>query len=164
MTMTHIETIELGASAATVTFSGISQDFTDLLIKVSARSTRTGQATDILLLKPNGSAASFSALFFYGTGTTSTSTTVTTGAVGYTPTADVVADTFGNADIYISNYTVNGNIAISVDGVTEDNATAARQFLISALSTAGTAISSIELDLNSADFTANSTFSLYGIS
>jgi len=161
--MELIETVELASSASSITFSSIPQDYDDLMILVSARSTRTGANQDLFLMNPNATTGSFSQVILFGDGSTATSSQGTTNAVGYLPTADTTSNTFGNIEVYISNYTSTGNKSISVDGATENNATNARQFIFACLSTLASAYTSIEMELNTSIFDTGSVFSLYGV-
>ena len=163
MTMTHIETIELGSSAASITLSSISQDFTDLAIFVSARSTVTGTTNTGGEVAFNGSTANFSTTTLFGTGSSQGSNT-RTNDIFFLPTGDTTANTYSNNFAIISNYTASQNKSISIDNVTEANATQAYILLNASLWSNTAAITSILIQPASGDFTANSTFSLYGIS
>jgi hypothetical protein len=78
--------------------------------------------------------------------------------------AGATANTFSNADIYIPNYTSSNAKSVSVDGVTENNATEASATLTAGLSTDTAAITSITvIALSSGTIATNSTFTLYGI-
>ena len=158
-----LERIELNASAASVTFSNIPQTgYTDLKLVISARTTRALE-TDAISLSFNGVATNQTSRYVEGTGASAGSSSLTsfrTQATGATATAN----TFGNSEFYIPNYTGNTFKSASSDGVSENNATAAYAWLVANLWSSTAAITSITVtDLNSADFVANSTFSLYGL-
>lgn len=161
--MKHIETIELDSSQASITFSSIPQDYTDLKILISARSTRTGSERDGLLLYPNGSSGNWSNIVFYGDGSNVQTTTNDPNKVSWITSSDTPLSTFGNAEVYISNYTSTGNKSISSDSVTENNATTVRIAIWAGLSTLNASITSIEFNLAAGDLVQGSTFSLYGI-
>jgi citrate lyase synthetase len=75
------------------------------------------------------------------------------------------ANTFSNGEIYIPNYTVAQNRAISAFGVEENNATTAYTTASASLYRSTTAITSITLIYTGGNnHLAGSTFYLYGIS
>jgi hypothetical protein len=54
MSLSLIQTVEVGPSGTSgILFSSIPQNFDDLVLLVSARSTRAGQSADLLSLKIN---------------------------------------------------------------------------------------------------------------
>ena len=73
------------------------------------------------------------------------------------------ASTFGNAELYIPNYTSSNNKSFSADSVTENNATAAYSQLIAGLWSNVTAITSLSLAPSSGTFVQHSTATLYGV-
>jgi hypothetical protein len=160
-----LERIELAASAASVTFSNIPQTgYTDLKVVISSRSTGGGSAWSDIIIKPNNSTTSISTRVLYGTGSAAASTTFTTGipAVGEGTTG--TASTFGNAEIYIPNYTSSNFKSFSADSVSENNATSSLAQLGAMLWSDTAAITSLVFtDFNSGNFVSGSTFSLYGL-
>jgi hypothetical protein len=158
-----LERTELNAAAASVTFSNIPQTgYTDLKIVVSARSDRASVVDD-LAISFNGNTASFTGRELYGDGSSAASIT-TARAAGTTTGANATANTFGNSEIYIPNYTGSANKSFSVDGVQETNATAAYAELYASLWSNTAAITSIGFaPLSGTNLLTGSTFSLYGI-
>jgi len=160
--MIHIETIELGSSQASITFSSIPQEYTDLKILVSARSDRTSADGDEIQMQLNSESSS--SIVLYGTGSGVSTYSVTDDRVAFISGDNVTANTFNNASIYISNYTSTNNKSVSSDSVWENNATRADQALFAFLSTSSEATTSITLNPRvGTNFLAGSTFSLYGI-
>ena len=167
MTMTHIETIELGTAAASITFSAISQDFTDLVILLSARSDRSGEQEDVAYLTFNSSTSNYSTLSLEGTGSTVSSDT----AGGQSSKFDrldipgplFTSNTFGNISLYISNYTQAQAKSVSADLVEENNGTFARQRINAYLWNDTAAITSVTFT-PIANFVTGTVASLYGIS
>jgi hypothetical protein len=161
-----IQAHTLTGSAASVTFSNIPQNFTDLVIKVSARSNVSSTFSD-LTLKFNDSTSSYSNKIIYGDGSTAGgySNNYTTRAyLGTMAAASTTANTFTNQEVYIPGYTLSNNKSFSVESVTENNATGAYQILSSNLWANSSAITSIEItSQTSGSLVANSTFMLYGI-
>ena len=151
---------------SSIIFSSIPQTYTDLLLKVSIRDGDDNQA----FLKFNSSTTGYSALRLQGTGAVAQSTTdssTSQGVFGYSvnQNASRTANTFGNAEIYIPNYTGSTAKSFSSDGVEENNATTAYSKLFAGLLTATAAITSITLSSNttSAIFYQYSTAYLYGV-
>jgi len=164
-----LERIQLNASAASVTFSNIPQSgYTDLKIVVSARGTNTGATNDSPALQFNGdTATNYTYRRLYGTGSVAGSDTTSNGYAytAYTGYANATANTFGNSEIYIPNYSVSGiQKSISSDGVSENNATTAYMALMANIWTGTAAISSINIaPVNGSGWAQYSTFSLYGL-
>jgi hypothetical protein len=167
-----IATVEVGSGgAASIEFTSIPNTFTDLLLKASLRSTNNAGDYDPVKININSSSSDFSGKILYGTGSSAGSETPS-GADAtvstYTSNANNTASTFGNIEIYIPNYTSTSNgKSISIDGVSENNATAALASLSAKLWNPATqaAITSIKLLPYSGVklFTQYSTATLYGI-
>ena len=164
MTTTHslIASRTLNTSAASVTFTNIPQTFTDLLIKVSGRSTTNTTGIDILF---NGSSTSYSNKRLYGTGSSALSDSAATTYISNTMINDSTYTTsiFGNGEIYIPNYTSSNNKSVSANGVSENNSTTALMMLTAGLWSNTAAITTILLRPNTGSFSADSCFFLYGI-
>ena len=164
--MKLIQTITLASTAGGVIFSSIPQTFTDLLIVVSARSLRTGNNFEYLGLFINNTFSGYSTRALEGSGSSARSfTEASYRNIGLIPTASATANTFGNAQIYIPNYTSSVNKTASGDSVTENNATEAYQTLNAFTQTITGAVTRVDFDTASsgAGFAIGSTFSLYGI-
>jgi hypothetical protein len=166
-TYVAIATVTVGSGGASyVEFTSIPQTYTDLVIKVSARSTQASTATDILM-QLNGTTANYSNRRLYGNGSATASNTNDYGTdeaqAGGASSANNTASTFGNTEIYIPNYTSSNNKSWSSDAVTENNATGAYQFLDASLLSNTAAVTSIKLYCGSGNFAQYSTATLYGI-
>lgn len=168
-----LETATVSATTAgAVTFNNIPQTgYTDLVIKASARGTFVGANWIAVLLTFNGTGLTdYNEKLLYGTGSSAGSEQYSGSPNGastfFATTNSCTANTFGNAEIYIPNY-ANTTTAktVSVDGVTETNATDALAQLNTMLwnPTVKAAITSITLTPRTDAFAANSTFSLYGV-
>ena len=163
-------TIQLTQNAASVTFDNIPQSgYTDLKIVASIRTDgASANNYGYLDIAFNGSTANYSARRILGYATAVNSGS---GTVFLTPqnTNAATSNTFSNMEITIPNYTSSNYKSISVDGVTENNSTAAESAfctLEAGLWSSTSAITSLGFSVRSgygSSILANSTFSLYGI-
>ena len=164
-TFYKIETVTLSGTASSINFTNIPQTYTDLLIKASLRSTRSDVVAG-MLLNVNGSSSGFATdKMVYGTGSSEGSTFSGSNYIAYINADTATASTFGNLDIYIRNYTTSDSYkSISVDALTENNATAAYSTLWSPAWNSSSPITSIGIQsANSANLMQYSSATLYGI-
>jgi len=159
--MQLIESKTLGTAAASIEFTSIPQDGTDLVLFISGRTARSNEV-DGVLLAFNGSGASFTARRLFGNGSSATSDTVN-GHPFFTG-ATSTSNTFGNSTIYIPNYTGSTNKSFSADGVSENNATLSYQGISAGLWSNTAAITQITVSSEaSSNLQAGSTISLYKV-
>jgi hypothetical protein len=167
-TYTLIKGETLTSSAASYTFTAIPSTFTDLVLRVSARSDTSAQTQQVWLQFNSDTSALYSYLNLGGNGSvvqgnigsSLTSTRTIGGANGNTSTTS----TFGNSEIYIPSYTVSQNKPIGSFGVSESNATAATMAVNAGLWRNTAAITSITiLPSTSLNWLSGSSFYLYGI-
>jgi len=162
MSMTVIEHIEVGSGGqASITFSAIPADFTDLYIVVSARGEFASDY-DVFDIYPNGSSTNDTFRVLRGNGSSATSETDAFIRVRYSAN-NATANTFGNASIYIPNYRASAAKSFSIDAVTENNATQAFQEITAGLWNVTDAITSITLQSILGEFAEYSSATLYGI-
>jgi hypothetical protein len=162
MAITHklIQTTTVGVSgAASIDFTSIPQTYTDLKIVSSLRGTGAGSQ---ILLTFNSSTASFSSRYLFGDGSTTSSGTLARYA-GPFPSSTFTASVFSNSELYIPNYTGSSNKSYSADSVTENNAVGSYLSFVAGLWSVTSAITSITLSTDSANFAQYSSASLYGI-
>jgi hypothetical protein len=160
--MKLIETKTLGTAAASIEFTSIPQDGTDLYIAVNARTTNAA-TTDSVLFKLNGVTTNQSRRRLQGLGSGTPNSSTTT-SLQFTVVGDTAtSNTFGNAGIYIPNYAGSTNKSVSIDLVTEHNATTAYQELHAGLWSSTNAITSLSFEGQGTNFVAGSTVSLYKI-
>jgi hypothetical protein len=162
--MKLIESKTLGTAAASIEFTSIPQDGTDLVVLVSSRSNGAFTSSEIDIAF-NGSSSNFTSRYLYGAGSGSGASATDTTLVGVSSAASNTADTFGNATIYIANYTGSTNKSISTDSVGESNATTAYMAIAATLWSQTAAITSLTLQMDNGvrNFVAGSTASLYKI-
>jgi hypothetical protein len=170
-TFNLIEAKTLASPANSITFASIPQTYTDLKILISARSGQTGTTRENLIIGFNSQLADsgFNWIGMYGyiTGVGTNKTPAAYRIIGDVPAADVTANTFSNAEIYIPTYTSVTPHTFLGESVVEDN-TANGGFLSwsGVLWNGGSeAITSVTIfcGAGSQQFIANSTFYLYGI-
>lgn len=153
-------TVGVGGSS-TIDFTNIPQNYTDLIVRVSARTTgATGG--DQTLIKFNGSTTGYSARLVGGNGSSASSVTI----AQYTMPNDTTSQTtstFNNGEIYIPNYTGSSNKSYSADGVQENNGSAAYAWMTAGLWSNPTAITSIQLYPSADSYAQYTTAYLYGV-
>jgi hypothetical protein len=166
-TYTLLETITVGAAgASSVTFNSIPQTgYTDLIVKVSGRIDYAAIG-DYFKIQFNGVTTAYTDKFLYGNGSAAASASGSL-AESFVVGASATASTFGNAEIYIPNYTSANYKSFSVDAVNENNATSSLVGFFANLWSNTAAITSVTLTpegSGSSNFVEHSTFSLYGVS
>ena len=159
-----IETITVGSGgAASVTFSSIPQTYTDLVLKVSARTDRAAGVSDSVLVKFNNSTTTYTGRILYGDGSSAASQSYSsTGGVSANSNTST-ASIFANAEMYIPNYTGSTNKSFSVDNVTENNGTQSYTILDAGLWSTTSAITSLVCAGANGNLMQYTTLSLYGI-
>lgn len=167
-TYTLIEAKTLATSTASVTFTSIPATYTDLLVKLSTRTSR-GAGNEDVYVEFNGSggtAYSSRRLYATSSGAASDSSTGVAFIEFYSTDGNTAtASTFGNAEMYVPNYASSNNKSVSIDAITENNSTAAIQGLAAGLWSNSAAITSIKFTgASGGSFVQYSTFYLYGIS
>ena len=160
-----IETIEVGAGgAASIEFTSIPQDGVDLVVRASLRNT---DSNITIYTRFNGDTGSnYTRIQLSGNGSSASSSSSSTSRMDLSMVAQSgsTANTFGNSEIYISNYTSATDKSVSNDGVNENNATTAHAGINAGKYTTTSPITSISLLGLGRDFVAGSTASLYKIS
>jgi len=163
-TFTLINAVTVGSGgAANITFSSIPNTYTDLCLKISSRSAAASVNPGVVM-KFNGVGTGYSSWILYGSGTSTSSYSDTSGESAAGAGNNATANTFGNGEIYIPNYAGSTNKSFSSDSVNENNATSSLLMLIAGLWSNTAAITSIVLtDGGSNNFLQYSTAYLYGI-
>lgn len=156
----------LTSSAASVTFSSIPNIYTDLVLRISARSDRT--TSDAFTIQFNSdTSTNYSITRLVGTGSASSSSRTTSDVYlssGLIDWANATANTFSSNEVYIPSYLVSQNKPVGVFSVQEDNATAAGMHVTAGLWRNTAAITSIVLAPSiGPNFVSGSSFFLYGL-
>ena len=129
-TLTLISSATVGAGgAATIDFTSIPQTYTDLVVKISSRDASAGEWNNLDFRISGISSSDYTAQTTYGVGNSAgvgVETNTSAGMRVYHQGNGTTANTFGNIEFYFPNYTsTSNNKTVSVDYVTENNATAA---------------------------------------
>jgi hypothetical protein len=169
-TFVAIQTITVPATPAnTIVFSSIPQTYNDLMILLSARSSRVGD-NDFPVITFNGSSSGFDSSFFYATSGGAAGFQDSIQAYTYVDSSTFAANTFSNTMFYIPRYS-EATIAKSFmnESVVENTSTDVNKYVLMTMSgkTSSTAaISSIQLRMLGGvnNFTQHTTATLYGIS
>jgi hypothetical protein len=163
MTSTYVKlaSVTVGAGgASSIDFTSIPSTYTDLVVKYSIRTSADNITAELSL---NGVKTNMTQRYLQGTGSSASSGNSTAINVMEDPST-ATASTFASADLYIPNYASSNYKSISIDTVTEKNATDAYSRLVAALWSNTAAITSIGLTCAAAgNFVQYSTATLYGV-
>lgn len=159
-----ITSVTVGSGgASSIDFSSIPQTYNDLVIKLSTRSTWTGNPTWAdTQLRPNGSTTNLALRSVFGYGSTVASNTDANVTGGFANNDSTTSNTFSSTEIYIPNYTSSYNKSWYLDTITETNGSNAMQWMAACLWANSSAITSISL-VPQGSFKQYSTATLYGI-
>ena len=160
--MELIETIEVGSGgAASIEFTSIPQDGTDLVLVMSVKSNSASSSTTNFRFNSDSGSS------YYSRGLSGNGSSVTSWSYG--PSTSMRCDFsisesdftgFSSLQLYVPNYTSSSEKAISVDAVAENNATQGNQAITAGRWTGTTAITSLTCITATLEF---STASLYKI-
>ena len=162
----------LTSTTSSVIFSSIPQTFTDLKLIISARDDRPTYPVSDLAVRigyngtiNTGSIYSFRRLYANGTAVGSGSDAQTYMYLPMGNGSAATTNSFGNSEIYFSNYTSSDYKSVSTDGVAENNSTEAWNIISAALISTNNPITDIRIYANygSGNFQIGSSFYLYGI-
>jgi hypothetical protein len=160
----YTQTVGAGG-VASITFNNIPQNFTDLKILISARSTNAN-TYDNFNVRFNGSSAGYNQRLLYGTGTAvQNQGTVFTdrGFVCDITASTTFASTFANVELYISGYNNGNQKTYTVTSAHENNITAAFLEMTAGTWNSRQPITSLSLFSNGGNLVQHTTATLYGI-
>jgi hypothetical protein len=163
-TYSKIATYTVGSGGiGSIDFLAIPQTYTDLALKISARSANVSNF-DNPRLAINTSTSTFSRRELYAESGSVGAETVSDRIIGNVPGANVTSSAFGSLDLYLPNYTSSYAKSYIVDSVTENNSTTNSMWVLAGLWNTNSPINNISITLNTAaNFIQYSTFTLYGI-
>jgi hypothetical protein len=169
-TFSLIASSTVGAGgAASIDFTSISSTYTDLCVKVSARTDRASTNDGISMQFNSSGGTAYQTIRLFGSGSTPTvNAGLSTSSANIIPygiaAALATASTFGSSEFYVSNYTGSTNKSVSVDSVGENNAADTLYGIAAGLWSNTAAITSIKLTPSfGTNFVQYSTAYLYGI-
>ena len=165
-TYLKIASVSLGSAAASIDFTSIPSTYTDLLLVHSTRSVSTGIAqASIIRFNGDTTSTNYTARRLLGSGSAASSDqTPTISSGGFSNNSSATASTFSNTSVYIPNYASSNSKSLSIDTVTENNATEAYMALLAMRWSDTAAITSIVITNESGgNFVQYSTATLYGI-
>jgi hypothetical protein len=161
-------TVTVGAGGtASIDFTSIPSTYTDLLLKISARSAGAVVGTTVGVQFNGDTGANYSRSQLYGTGSgaagSDSQSSMGHAQSGPTNANTSTANIFSNTEYYIPNYTNSSQKPMYSDSVQETAATASYMGLMANVWTGTAAISSIKVISQNGNFMQNTTASLYGI-
>jgi len=172
---TLIQAQTLTATTASVTFSNIPQNYTDLILKVSARATSTSGTSRAIQLQINGDTtyANYRERYIRtdDTGAAQSGAFLSSTGVKYyfygLPNANATASSFGAAELTFINYAGSSYKTFSAEAFAEGfhnpfTGTAGNS-VTAALWVNTAAITTLVLNPDDSSFAAGSTFYLYGV-
>jgi len=158
-----IATVTVGSGGVgTIDFTSIPQTYTDLVLKLSSRTTLVTSVASSVFFSFNSSTSNFNNITFYGSGT-SASTFNEARNAGSQNSGGSTSGIFANINIMICGYTTSNNKAYLAEASVENNATEAYIYGNASTWTDSAAITSITLTPNAGSFAEYSTATLYGI-
>jgi len=165
LTYTAIATVTVGSGgAADIQFTSIPGTYTDLLLLLSLRSARVDTDDTIRIDFNSFAGTNLQSRRIEGNGASASCANDASNISFRTLEANPTASNFGNNVIYIPNYAGSNNKSVSIDNVTENNATTAWASLSAGLWSSSSAITAIKVfSANSANLAQYSTATLYGI-
>jgi hypothetical protein len=170
-----LATVTVGSGgSSTIEFTSIPQTYTDLVLRLSARTDEAGQGRSYVRHRYNSSsAASYGYLWLFGydgnTVVGNGDTALTAGHIIIVPAVDATANTFGNTELYIPNYTSTSKFKVhSSFHVAENNSSSIYMVGQSAslwsVTDAITSITLYAVNVGSSNkFVQHTTATLYGI-
>ena len=174
LTYTAIATVTVGSGgASSIEFTSIPGTYTDLLVKLSCRTTKTGDLTTYVDLVINSDTGAYYdqrnvSGMLNGTISNQSWTNQNSFYVYQVNTDSATANTFSNTELYIPNYTSSNNKSISQDGVAESNTSSSGNRALALVAghyhpSSNTAITTLKFTPDSNNFAQYSTATLYGI-
>ena len=163
-TFVKIASVTVGSGgASSIDFTSIPSTYTDLCLKISARGTTTiGSSGHFYAITLNNTSANRTQRYLQGDGS-STASGSSSSFTSYMDPSDYTSNTFANNEIYIPNYAGSTYKSMSLDVVTENNATTSFAAFYAQLWSDTSAINRVTLTPNAGNFAQYSTAVLYGI-
>ncbi len=163
--MIPIQTVTVGSGgASSIDFTGIPQNYTDLVIKASVRTSGTNPTMNVYM---NGdtvvSGGNNAYRSLYGDGASAASNNGSQLYSGYVNQSTETSNTFSNTEIYIPNYISSNYKSWSVDSVSENNGTTSYTSMWAKIWLQTAPINRVTMTMFSGNFVQYSSATLYGI-
>jgi hypothetical protein len=161
--MKLIQTITVGAEGADdIIFDSIPKNFTDLIFKISVR-TSNASTSGNFSLGINGRFSQRNYIRINGSGTAVTNlANAASGLFGFVPALNAAANTFSNITTYIPDYSSETPRVLHSEGVAENNSAGAVPFLFSSFDIDTSPIQTLRFLFGTA-LPQGSSISMYGI-
>ena len=161
-TYSAIQTITAAGGESAITFSNIPQNYSDLKVVLSIRTTRSANGDDIDV-SFNGSTSNISGKRMWTGGSSTIATASAARYIGISTAASDTTNVFSNIELYISGYASSTNKSYTSHSVNENNGTGYQE-VVGGLLSSNSPITIVSFNSdNSGTFIAGSTFTLYGI-
>jgi hypothetical protein len=161
---TAIATTTVGSGGvSSVTFSSIPSTYTDLVIKASARSSRTDAPESYIAVRLNGATTAHTVRRTEGSGTSVYSSTESNNWSFMVAGSARTANSFSNTEIYVPTYNSSKYKSFNVVSALETNGSEAYMMITSGLWSSTAAVSSISIVDAAANLVQYSSFTLFGI-
>lgn len=163
-TYTLIDKSILTTTTSSVTFTSIPNTYTDLSLKVSARSNKATQVYELIKLNFNGLTTNQSSRWIEAAGSGTPTASTASFLYSFSSGDGATASTFASSDFYIPNYTSSNYKSFTSDAANENSATFALTGLFTGLWSSTSAITQIEVKpQDGSAWLSGSSFYLYGI-
>jgi hypothetical protein len=161
--MKLIESKTLGTAAASIEFTSIPQDGTDLVLLFSGR--RSVDSVEVRLQFNGDTGSNYTTRRLFGGGGAAASDNSSSTSLPFYAVVNSAStsNTFSNGQFYIPNYTGSTTKSLSADTVTENNGVEAYTQITAGLWNSTAAITSLKLISSSGNFEIGSIASLYKI-
>lgn len=162
-------TVSSGSSVSSIDFTNIPNDYSNLLVLASARSSRASNTADGLDMYLVTSGGVISSSYLYrgvqvgGGSIYNTSTSYEQGWGGSAPASSATASTFSNSSFYIPNYAGSNQKTYAVDSTAENNATEGWVSMNHGVNSTTSAITGLRFFCGNGNLMPYSSFYLYGI-
>lgn len=158
-------TVQSGG-VGSIDFNNIPQNYTDLVVKLSLRNTRTSTGPGYGRISLNGSTTNFTSKHAgVNEDGTLTGQTRSDNYIMFSVATDAqTASVFGNAELYITNYATSNYKSMSLEETSGNNAsTNINRYIAGILWSNTSAITSLSISADASTFKEHSTATLYGI-
>jgi hypothetical protein len=164
-----IQAVTLASAQAAIDFTSIPDTYTDLVVKLSGRTTRT-EPNDYLKITFNGSSSGYTDKNLHTNGGGAVASETNNGSTSYAFSYGLhgntgTSNTFGNIEIYIPNYRSSNSKGFSSDGYIGNMSSTAQLAITACIWNNSAAITSISLRSHDAALSLmqHSSAELYGI-